>query len=155
MTSLRTRLTVLICVGLLTFIAGEAWAYWVTGASGAGLADTASRLVRVTALVGGDAPDSTLVPGGTASVVVRVANPYGVPLRLTRAAAAGPVAADAAHPGCTATAVTMTAADPGVTVPANGTVLVQLPGAAAMSLSAPAGCQGATFSIPITVEGRT
>jgi hypothetical protein len=155
MTPLRTRLTVLVCVGLLAFIAGEAWAYWVAGASGSGVADTDSRLVRVTALVGGDAPDSTLVPGGTAAVAFRVVNPYGVPLRLTRANASGPVTADANHPGCTANAVTMTAADPGLTVAANGALLVQLPAAAAMDLAAPAACEGATFSIPITVEGRT
>jgi hypothetical protein len=155
MTQLRTRLTVLICVGLLTFIAGEAWAYWVAGAAGSGVADTDARLVQVKALVGGDAPASTLVPGGTAAVVFRVANPYDVPLRLTRAAASGPVTADADHPGCTATAVTMTPADPGLTVGANDTLLVQLTGAAAMDLGAPVGCEGATFSIPVTVEGRT
>jgi hypothetical protein len=155
MTPLRKRLTVLVCVGLLTFIAGEAWAYWVAGASGVGIADTDSRQVQVKALIGGDAPQSTLVPGGTAAVVFRVANPYGVPLRLTRAAASGPVAADAAHPGCTAAAVTMTPADPGLTVAAGDTLLVQLPAAAAMAVDAPIGCEGATFSIPMTVEGRT
>jgi hypothetical protein len=79
-----------------------------------------------------------------------------VPLRLTRVTVSGPASADAAHPACTTTGVSLTPqTDPGVSVAANSTALVELPAAATMDLTASAGCQGASFSVPVTVEGRT
>ncbi|MCU1517521.1 MAG: hypothetical protein JWQ75_2242, partial [Pseudarthrobacter sp.] len=56
--------------------AGTAYAYWATDGSGSASAGAGDmQTVTVDALVPGDAPASTLVPGGTADVVLRVTNP--------------------------------------------------------------------------------
>jgi hypothetical protein len=145
-------------VALAAALAGTAaWAYWTAAGTGTGSAGSGTmQAVTVTALVAGDQPGSALLPGGLAAdVVLRVHNPNPYPVQLTAVTAAGVVTADAAHPGCTTTGVTfLPPAAPQLTVAAASTLLVDLPAAASMATSAPSGCQGATFSIPVTVTAR-
>jgi hypothetical protein len=112
--------------------------------------------VTVAALTGGDAPSSSLRPGASADVVLRIQNVNPFPVTLV-SVEGGPasITADLAHPGCTTTGVTFTD-QTGLSVPiaASGTTLVHLPGAAAMSTASSNGCQGATFSIPVTTTVR-
>jgi hypothetical protein len=134
-----------------------AWAYWTATGAGTGSAGSGTmQAVTVTALVAGDRPGSALLPGGAAAdVVLRVHNPNAYPVHLSAIAGAGAVTADAAHPACTSTGVTfLPPADPQLTVAVTSTLLVELPAAASMAASAPAACQGATFSIPVTVTAR-
>jgi hypothetical protein len=134
-----------------------AWAYWSATGAGAGSAESGSmQAVTVTALVAGDQPGSALLPGGAAAdVVLRVHNPNPYPVQVTSVAAAGAVSADAAHPACTSTGVTfLPPVNPQITVAAASTLLVDLPAAATMAASAPSGCQGATFAVPVTVLAR-
>lgn len=138
---------------------GTAYAYWASTGSGTGAAAAAAmQTVTVDALVAGDSNSTSLVPGGTADVVLRASNPNGFAVQLYAVAASGAVTADAAHPGCTTTGVSFTAPatppTPAVTIPANSSRLVTLPGAASMSVLSQAACQGATFKIPVTVEAR-
>jgi hypothetical protein len=67
----------------------------------------------------------------------------------------GTITADAAHPGCTTTGVTFAdQAGLNTAIAGSGTTLVHLPGAAAMSTASSNGCQGATFSIPVSISVR-
>jgi hypothetical protein len=144
---------------LVTALGGTgAWAYWSAGGSGAHVAGTGSiQPVAVTALVSGDQAGSALLPGGPAAgVVLRVHNANPFPVRLTGVTASGPITADAGHPGCTTTGVTfLPPTDPDIAVPASGSLLVELPAAASMASSSSAGCQGAVFTIPVTVTARS
>lgn len=138
---------------------GTAYAYWAsTGAGSGSAAAAAMRTITVDALVEGDANGTSLVPGGTADVILRTSNPNGFAVQLYSVAASGAVTTDAAHAGCTTTGVSFTAPaaplTPAVTVPANSSVFVTLPGAASMSVLSQSACQGATFRIPVTVEAR-
>jgi hypothetical protein len=110
------------------------------------------QTVTVSALVGGDTPSSRLYPGGPAAdVILRVNNPNAFTVQVFSVAANGGITADVSHAGCTTTGVTFTPpSNPSITVPA-GSSLVHLSGAASMSTASVSGCQGATFSIPVTL----
>jgi hypothetical protein len=148
--------TVTLC---LATGAGGAYAYWATVGAGSGAAANGTMAtVTVEALVAGDSPQNTLVPGGTADVAVRALNPNGHAVQVYAIRGNGAATADANHPGCTITGVTFVepAAPlaPTVSIPANSSVLITLPGAATLSAASLSGCQGATFSLPVTLEAR-
>lgn len=139
--------------------AGGAYAYWAAVGAGSGTATNGTmQTVAVVAFVAGDGTQNSLVPGGTADVAVRAFNPNSFPVSVHAIRGSGAATADANHPGCSTTGVTFVdpAAPlaPAVTIPANTSVLITLPAAAAMSLASPSGCQGATFSLPVTLEAR-
>jgi hypothetical protein len=135
---------------------GIAYAYWATSGSGSGTAAAGTlQTVTVDALAGGDAPSATLIPGGSADVILRLNNPNAYPVQVYSVTGNEPITADDAHTGCTTTGVTFTAPiSPAVTVPATSTLLVHLPGAASMSTDSQSACQGATFHIPVTLTVR-
>lgn len=154
------RLAVLVGLCVLGVIgAGTSKVYWTATGSGpgSGTAQTMST-VTVAAFVGGDTPSSTLVPGGSADVILRVNNPNSVPVQVYSVSTNGSATADAAHPSCTVTGVTFTAPasplSPTATVPASGSLLVHLPGAASMDSTSQSACQGATFRLPVTMSAR-
>jgi P pilus assembly chaperone PapD len=106
----------------------------------------------VVALVGGDAPNSALMPGGSSDVVLRIFNPNPYALSLTSISVNGSIAVSAASGTCTLPGVTTNfPSHPAITVPA-GSSLVHLSGAALMSLGSQSGCQGATFTIPVSAS---
>ena len=98
-------------------------------------------------------PSTPLLPGGTGDVTLQVINSSGFAVTLVSVAgAAGAITADSGHPGCTTTGVTFTSQTGLSTVIApDSTASIDLPGAAAMSTASAGGCQGATFSIPVTI----
>jgi len=133
--------------------AGTAYAYNTTTASATRSAHTGTmQTVTVQALVGGDAPSSKLYPGGPAAdVILRVNNPNSYSLKLFSIAGNGSITADASHSGCTTPGVTFSPpSSPNIALPA-GSSLVHLSGAASMSTASVNACQGATFSIPVTM----
>jgi hypothetical protein len=132
---------------------GLAYAYVNATGSASGAASVGNmQTVTVTAFVGGDSPSSTLYPGGPAAdVIVRINNPNSFSVQLFSISGNGAITADASHSGCTTTGVTFTPpSSPNITIPA-GSSLVHLAGAATMSTASVSACQGATFSIPVTV----
>lgn len=145
-------------VALLTIGGGSAYAYF-TGGPGSGSGSGSSgtlQTVTIQALAGGDAPTSTLVPSGSADVILRVNNPNARPVTAYSVVGNGSITADSGHPACTTTGVTFTAptAPMNLSIP-TGQSLVHLPNAAAMSTASQSACQGATFHIPVTLTVRT
>ncbi|WP_255770631.1 hypothetical protein [Pseudarthrobacter sulfonivorans] len=139
--------------------AGGAYAYWATVGAGSGAATNGTMgAVTVEALIAGDSPQSTLVPGGTADVAVRAHNPNDYPVQVYAIRGNGAVTADANHTVCTTTGVKFVdpAAPlaPALSIPANSSILITLPNAAAMSTASSSGCQGAAFTVPVTLEAR-
>jgi hypothetical protein len=138
---------------------GTAYAYWATTGIGSGAAINGTmQTVTVEALIAGDTLQTSLVPGGTADVILRATNPNPHPVTIYGIAANGAATADAAHPGCTTTGVTFTPppaplAQP-VTIQANTSILLTLPDAASMSTASLSACQGAQFNVPVTLEVR-
>ncbi|MBT2513138.1 hypothetical protein [Arthrobacter sp. ISL-30] len=138
---------------------GTAYAYWSsTGAGSGSAANTSMQTVTVDAFIAGDAPQTTLVPGGSAEVVLRATNPNPYAVTVYSIGANGTVTADASHPACSPSGVTFrppaAPLTPAVTIQANSSVLLSLPNAASMSPTSPSVCQGAQFQVPVTLEVR-
>ena len=139
--------------------AGSAYAYWAAAGTGSGSASNGSmQAVTVDALIPGDTLQTSLVPGGTADVLLRASNPNPHAVTVYGFAANGPVTADAAHPGCTTTGVTFTPPPVPLSSPLiiqpNSSILLTLQGAAGMSAASVSACQGAQFTVPVTLEVR-
>lgn len=139
--------------------AGSAYAYWTSTGLGAGSATNGTmQTVMVDAFIAGDTPQNSLVPGGTADVIVRATNPNAHAVTIYGLAANGAVTPDAAHAGCTTTGVTFTPPPvpiaPPVTIQPNTSILLTLPNAASMSAASLSACQGAQFRIPVALEVR-
>ncbi len=151
-----TAATVALCI---LGGAGTAYAYWTTTGIGNGSATNGTmQTVTVDALVAGDTLQTSLVPGGTADVVLRATNPNAHAVTIYGFAANGAVTADAGHSSCTTTGVTFTPppaplAQP-VIIQANTSILLTLEGAASMSAASLSACQGAQFKVPVTLEVR-
>ena len=154
----RRRLALILVLGaacaiVLGITGGAASAHWSSSGSGSGPASTGTlQPVTVAAFVGGDTPSSTLYPGGTADVILRVNNPNAYGVTLVAVSGNGSITPDVGHPGCTTTGVSFTNQS-GLSSPigASGTTLVQLPNAASMDSTSSNGCQGATFTVPVSI----
>lgn len=153
------KVAVLTGVLSLAIGAGTAYAYWITDGSGSGSAAAGTmQTVTVDALVPGDTPATTLIPGGTADVVLRVTNPNPYSVQVYSVTNNGTPTADNAHPSCATTGVTFASSpgplSPGVSIAANSSALVTLPGAASMDATSQSACQGATFHLPVSLAVR-
>jgi hypothetical protein len=154
--SRRTRVRVIVAGAVLAvgISAGAAYGYLTSSASATGHASTGT-LVAVTLSTTGT-PSSSLVPGGSADVVLGVNNPNAYDVTLVSVTGGpGSITADPGHSGCTTTGVTF-ANQTGlhVAIAASGLTTVHLAGAASMSAASSTGCQGAAFSIPVTITVR-
>jgi hypothetical protein len=136
--------------------AGAAFAAWSTSTSG----DASAKAATATALTLADASASTtgdLYPGGTGALKLKVANPNPFPVRVTAVTGNGAITSDTT--GCNSTNHGVTFTDQtGQTIDlaANAAAaVVTLAGAVQMSTSAANACQGATFTIPVTVTAAS
>jgi hypothetical protein len=151
----RRTLTVATAAVLSTAaVSGVSVAYWPSGGSGVGAAGTATNLTGVTleAVTVGDTPATTLLPGGSAEAIVKIANTNGFPVTVTSISLTGSVTA---ANGCTPTGVTFTDQAGAWLVPAGSAgTLLHLAGAVQMDANSASACQGTTFTIPVTVVAR-
>jgi len=157
-TAQQTRVKLPRWLALVVFVGvvatgGIAYASFSGTGSATGQAHTGSmQTITVTAFIGGDAPTSKLYPGGPAAdVMLRVNNPNSYSVKLVSVSANGSIIADAGHPGCTTTGVTFTPQTSLTTLIPVGSSLVHLSGAASMNTTSQNACQGATFTIPVSI----
>ncbi|HTX28905.1 MAG TPA: hypothetical protein VME19_18035 [Streptosporangiaceae bacterium] len=139
---------VCVAVGLAS---GAAYAYFTSSGTGTGSASV-GIMQTVTIASATVSPSTPLLPGGSGDVTLEVTNPNAFDATLVSVAGAGTITADSGHPGCTTTGVTFTdQTGLSTDIPADSTTEINLPGAASMSAASSPGCQGATFSIPVTI----
>jgi hypothetical protein len=147
----RLGVALLGCM-LIGGTSGVALATWhTTGAGSAGAVTGSLGTLSVVAFSGGDAPSTSLVPGGSSDVVLRVHNTNSYAVTITAISLNGTITANGGLGTCTTTGVSTTfPSSPSIVVP-SGSELIDIPAAAAMSLSSTSGCQGAKFDIPVSV----
>jgi hypothetical protein len=158
-----------ILIGLFGLGVGAAYAYLTSHGAGSGAASTGTASqVNVIAVAGGNSPASTLVPGGSADLVLEFNNPNAYPVTIVGIAQNGNVTpSNGTGPGTACagptgdnTGVGVTNSVLNVSVPSGNNVVVHIDTAnggvngATMSTSSASGCQGATFQIPVTVTVR-
>jgi len=151
MQKFRRKLTLLGAIMALFLLGSVVFAAWlVTGeGNGAAQAVTADELV-----VGPGITTADLYPGSNGDVELSIENPNPFDVTVQSIAADGAVTS--AAPGCTTTGVTFTApAVTGQVIAAGATLDVSLPNAASMSNASDNGCQGATFSVPVSVTASS
>ncbi len=152
----RRRLLVVVvsagCLAAGALAGAGAYAYFSASGQGPGAANVGS-MQTVTVAAATTTPSTPLLPGGAGDVTLEVTNPNDFAVTLVSVTGTGaPITADSGHPGCTTTGVTFTdQTGLDTVIPASSTATVDLSGAASMSTASSAGCQGATFSIPVTI----
>jgi hypothetical protein len=153
---MRRRNLVALAAGLLALAigAGAAFAYFTARGSGAG-SSSSGTLTTVVLQANAGSPSAPLYPGGTGDVILTVKNPNSYPVTLVSAAlkSGGTITPDSNHSSCTTTGVTFSNWSGSVPITAinAATQTIDLHGTSSMSASSASGCQGATFSIPITI----
>jgi hypothetical protein len=150
-------LGLLLVIMTLSALAGVAAAVWSAIGAGTGSGTTGTTVaVTITPAT----PSTFLYPGGTADVVLSMANSNVSTVRIgslaidTSRGTTG-FEVDASHSGCVLSSLsftTQTNGSTGWTIPAkvgsvSGTLAVSLTNAVAMSFGAVSACQGATFTI--------
>jgi hypothetical protein len=137
-------------------VVGLVYAAWTTSGSGSGYAKAGSSQALTTVDVSASTT-ATLYPGVTGDVLLKVNNPNPYPVKVTDVTGNGAITVDAGHAaGCVTSGVTFTnQTGKSIEVPANTATQVTLTGAAKMSSASDNGCQGATFTIPVTLTGAS
>lgn len=154
------RLAVLTTVMALAVV-GLVYAAWTTNGTGSGYAKAGTAQALSTVDVSAST-SATLYPGGPAGdVAIRISNPNTYPVTVTAVTGSGTITPDAGHAACTTTGVTFSdQTGLSISVPAksggvNGETQTTLAGVATMSNASVNGCQGATFTIPVTLSGAS
>lgn len=149
------KLAVVTTMVALTVV-GLVYAAWTTNGTGSGYAKAGTAQALTTVDVSASTT-ATLYPGGPAGdVTIRISNPNTYPVTVTGVSGSGAITPDAGHASCTTTGVTFTdQTGLSISVPASGATTQTLSGAASMSNASVNGCQGATFTIPVTLSGAS
>lgn len=132
-------------------------AYWGAGGSGSGSAATSTPTQALT--LSPAVLSNQLFPGGQAAVSLTAANPNPAAIRigsltLDTGQGSGGFNLDGAHAGCDLASLSFTAqtnGGAGWSIPAAGSVSLNLPASLAMSTSASDACQGATITVYLAV----
>jgi hypothetical protein len=145
-------------------VVGLVYAAWTTNGTGSGYAKAGTAQALSTVDVSAST-SATLYPGGPAGdVLIKISNPNPYPVTVTGVSlngTNGDIAADSGHSGCTTTGVSFTnQTGLSIGVPAksgstNGEAQATLTGAASMSNASLNACQGAVFTIPVTISGTS
>ena len=149
-------LTILACLGLV----GLVYAAWTTNGTGSGYAKAGTAQSISTVDVSAST-SATLYPGVSGDVLIKLDNPNPYAVTVTAATGSGSITADAGHSGCTTTGVTFTnQTGLSLVIPAksggvDGVLQTTLTGATSMSNASLNACQGATFTIPVTLTGSS
>jgi hypothetical protein len=156
----RHRLLVVGAGALSTLLlTGTASAYWHSTGAGTGSASSAAGLASLTTTAT-VATGAALAPGGSAApLTLTIDNPGSLAVTVTTLAldASRSIGVTGAKGTCTnpPLSVTTPAGWTGLTVPAGGTTgATTIAGAVSLGVAASSGCQGATFTIPVTLTGR-
>ena len=156
---INRRLAVAVIAAVFAVV-GLVYAAWTTNGTCNGYAKAGTSQALSTVDVSASTT-ATLYPGVSGDVLIKLDNPNPYAVTVTGITGNGAITADAGHSGCTTTGVTFTnQTGLTLTIPAksggvDGTLQSTLTGAAAMSNASLNACQGATFTIPVTLTGSS
>ena len=145
------RIVLLAAAATAVAVAGVAIAAWSTSGSG----NAAAKAASASTLVLSDATayaSADLYPGATGAAVLRVQNPNSFAVTITTVTRTGSITSDKGAACDAATGVTFTdQTGLSIGLAASTTATVTLSGAVQMSNSSDNSCQGAVFTIPVSV----
>jgi hypothetical protein len=135
------------------------YAAWTSSGNGTGFAQASSAQALNSVTV--SAGSANLYPGATADLTLKLNNPNPYPVTVTSVTGNGTITADTSHATCGQdaghpTGVTFTGQTGlSISVPANATADAPVPGSVHMSNASDNSCQGATFTIPVSISGAS
>lgn len=151
---LRVGALCLLSVLGLSVTGGTAYAFWAASGSGSGTA--AAGVVQPLTTSPATVTSGLLYPGATGDVRLRVNNPNPFAVTVTSVTGTGAVTSDkgAACDGATGVSFTDQAAA-SLVVPASSSTTFTLTDAVTMDNSSDDSCQGATFTIAVSLTGAS
>jgi hypothetical protein len=162
MKSIARRITIAGAFLTILLLGGVVFAAWVVTGTGSGYSKARTASTLTTSDVAATTT-SQLYPGASGDVKVRINNPNPFPVSVTRIDPNGAVDSDNA--GCTdvggdpakATGVSFAVQTPssGNVVPAGGSLDMTLANAVSMDNTSVNACQGAIFTIPVSLTAGT
>jgi hypothetical protein len=153
--SRKRKAIVLVGVVAAAVAAGVAYAAWTASGSGSGYAKAGSAQV-LTTLDASAVTSASLYPGATGSMTLKVNNQNPYPVRITSVTGNGTITSDKGAACDASTGVTFTnQTGLALDVPASSNATFTLAGAVSMSNASDNSCQGAVFTIPVTLSGAS
>ncbi len=138
---------------MVLVVTGLAYAAWTANGTGSGYAKAGSAQALTTSDVSGTTT-SSLYPGTNGNVKIQINNPNPYPVSVTSVTGNGAITDDTV--GCVTTGVTFTdQTGLDLDVPASSNQTFTLNNAASMSNASDNGCQGAVFTIPVSLSGAS
>jgi hypothetical protein len=140
--------------------ASFAFAAWTASGTGNGYAKatTAQNLTTVDVSA---STTATLYPGANGDLLIKISNPNPYAVTVTGVSGNGTITADAGHSLCGSdgthpTGVTFTnQTGLNISVPASGSTQTTLSGSVHMANTSDNSCQGATFTVPVSLSGTS
>jgi hypothetical protein len=138
----------------IILVSSVAYAAWTASGGGQGYAKAGTAQALTTVDVSASTT-ATLYPSGTGDVLLKINNPNPYPVTVATVTGSGAVTSTV--PACNlSTGVTfVNQTGLSLTIPAGGATSFTLTGAAAMSNASDNACQGAVFTIPVTLSGAS
>jgi hypothetical protein len=133
--------------------AGAAYGYFTSSGHGSGAASTGTAQ-SVTVVAASGTVTNKLYPGTSGDLLVELDNPNSYAVNIVSLSpGTGSVTASGGVGTCTTTGVSAATLNGlNISVAANSTnLVVTIPSGATMSTSSQTGCQGATFSVPVSL----
>jgi hypothetical protein len=154
----KRKLIVAALTALVLGVVGLVYAAWTSNGTGSAYAK-ASTAQALTTVDVSTQTTATLYPGATGDLLIKISNPNPYPVKVTDVTGNGAITADTGHSTCGADAqhpsgVTFTDQHAlTISVPANSSTQTTLSGSVLMSSASDNSCQGATFTVPVTLAG--
>ena len=151
-TSRKRKLIVVSAVLVLAIVAvGVGLGAWSLGGTGNGSAK-ASTASNITLADASAYTTADLYPGATGNLKLRATNPNSFPVRITAVSGNGTITSDKGAACDASTGVTLTN-QTGLTLDlaAGATATLTVPNAVSMSNSSDNSCQGAIFTVPVSL----
>ena len=151
----RKKVFILAAAAILVVAAGVAYAAWTSSGSGNGYAKATTAQALGTIDVSATTP-ATLYPGATGDLKIEIDNPNPYPVRISSVSGTGTITSDKGAACNASTGVTFTDQS-GLTldVPAASSATFTLSGTVAMSNASDNSCQGAVFTVPVSLSGSS
>jgi hypothetical protein len=151
----KFRLTATLLAITVVAVGGATYGSWAVG-SAAGDAYAKAVSAQDLTLSDGSATVADLYPGGTGAVKITVTNPNGFAVTVTAVSGAGTITSDKGASCNSSTGVTFTdTTGLSQVVGAGATATFSLAGKAALSNGSANACQGAIFTIPVTLSATS
>ena len=139
----------------IILVSSIAYAAWTASGGGQGYAKAGTAQTLTTVDVSASTVAS-LYPSGTGNVLIRISNPNPYPVLVASVTGSGTITSDKGAACDASTGVSFTnQTGLSLAVPASSAATFTLTGAAAMSNVSDNTCQGAVFTIPVTLSGAS